>query len=140
MVDEFVLTRRRRESRRLLLLAQGRLVNLAVAEGHPPQVMDLSFAVQALACEWLVRRHAELEPVLHEVPDEIDAAVAAMKLATMGVAVDQLSPAQEAYLASWTGCEPLLRAIGSGLDFRADGPAHGSVVASRCQSQAKRPT
>jgi adenosylhomocysteinase len=103
MVDEFVITDSQGKSRRLLLLAQGRLVNLAVAEGHPPQVMDLSFAVQALACEWLVRRHAELDPVLHDVPEEIDAAVATMKLTTMGVAVDDLSTAQQAYLASWTG-------------------------------------
>lgn len=103
MVDEFVLADERGGPLRLLLLADGRLVNLAVAEGHPPQVMDLSFAVQALACEWLVRHRADLEPVLHEVPEEIDAAVAGMKLTTMGVAIDELSAAQLAYLASWTG-------------------------------------
>ena len=103
MVDEFVITDEQAGARRLLLLAEGRLVNLAAAEGHPPEVMDLSFAVQALACEWLVRPHAELEPLLHDVPEEIDTAVAAMKLATIGVAVDELSAAQQAYLASWTG-------------------------------------
>jgi len=103
MVDEFVITDEQAGARRLLLLAEGRLVNLAAAEGHPPEVMDLSFAVQALACEWLVRHHAELEPLLHDVPEEIDTAVAAMKLATIGVAVDELSAAQQAYLASWTG-------------------------------------
>jgi adenosylhomocysteinase len=102
MVDEFVIVDER-GPRRLLLLADGRLVNLAAAEGHPPEVMDLSFAVQALACEWLVRHHLELEPVLHDVPGEIDTAVAAMKLATIGVATDELSFAQRAYLASWTG-------------------------------------
>ncbi len=72
MVDEFVIVDER-GPRRLLLLADGRLVNLAAAEGHPPEVMDLSFAVQALACEWLVRHHLELEPVLHDVPGAIDA-------------------------------------------------------------------
>jgi adenosylhomocysteinase len=97
MVEEFVVA----TGRRLLLLAEGRLVNLGAADGHPAQVMDISFAVQALACEWLVRHHDGLAAVVHEVPAEIDQQVARLKLATMGLAIDQLSETQRAYLASW---------------------------------------
>lgn len=97
MVEELVVS----DGRRLLLLAEGRLVNLGAADGNPAQVMDISFAVQALACEWLVRQHDGLAAVVHDVPDEIDQQVARLKLGTMGLAIDELSEAQRAYLASW---------------------------------------
>ncbi|MDQ7795046.1 MAG: adenosylhomocysteinase [bacterium] len=87
--------------RRLLVLAGGRLVNLAAAEGHPAQVMDLSFANQALVLEWLAREQPRLEAVVHPVPAAIDARVARLKLASMGLAVDRLTPDQEEYLRSW---------------------------------------
>lgn len=99
MVDEYVMG----DGRRLMLLAEGRLVNLGAAEGNPPEVMDISFAVQALACEWLVREKARLEPLVYEVPSEIDREVARLKLATMGLSIDELSDAQRRYRASWQG-------------------------------------
>ena len=87
------------DGRRLLLVAEGRLVNLAAGEGHPASVMDISFAVQALTVEWLAG--AELAPGVHEVPSSIDDEVARTKLAALGVALDELTPAQERYLSSW---------------------------------------
>jgi len=83
------------------LLADGRLVNLAAAEGHPAAVMDMSFANQALAAEYLVHRGGELGKKVHGVPAEIDRSIAALKLETMGVSIDELTPEQAAYLASW---------------------------------------
>jgi len=94
-VDEHVLA----DGRRLLLLAEGRLVNLSAAEGHPPSVMDVSFAVQALVLEHLVT--ARLPPGVHAVPAHLDAEVARTKLAAMRVVLDELSPAQDTYLSSW---------------------------------------
>ncbi len=93
--DEFVLA----DGRRLVLLAEGRLVNLAVAEGHPAAVMDMSFADQALTCEWLVGQ--DLKPGVYDVPEAIDGEVARLKLASMDVQVDTLTPGQEEYLSSW---------------------------------------
>jgi adenosylhomocysteinase len=87
------------DGRRLLLVAEGRLVNLAAGEGHPPSVMDISFAVQALTVEWLAG--AELAPGVHEVPAAIDDEVARTKLASLGVRLDVLTAAQERYLSSW---------------------------------------
>jgi adenosylhomocysteinase len=95
--DEYVM----KDGRRLLLLAEGRLVNLGAAEGHPAAVMDLSFADQALTAEWLVNEAKNLKPGVHDVPVEIDKEVAALKLKSMGGAVDVLTPAQEQYLNSW---------------------------------------
>jgi adenosylhomocysteinase len=95
--DEYVLP----GGRRLLLLAEGRLVNLVAAEGHPPAVMDLSFATQALAIGWLARRHRELAPGVHDVPADIDTEVARLALASLGVDIDALTPAQREYLESW---------------------------------------
>ena len=95
--DEYVV----KDGRRLLLLAEGRLVNLGAAEGHPAAVMDLSFADQALTAEWLVSEAKNLKPGVHEVPVAIDKEVAALKLKSMGGAVDVLTPAQEQYLNSW---------------------------------------
>ena len=96
-VEEFLLA----DGRRLHLVAEGRLVNLGAAEGHPAAVMDMSFADQALSLEWLSRQD-ELDVRVHEVPAEIDAEVAKVKLATMGIDIDTLTPAQERYLHSWT--------------------------------------
>jgi adenosylhomocysteinase len=96
-VDEFTME----DGRKIYLLADGRLVNLAVAEGHPAQVMDMSFANQALAAEFIVENAASLERKVYDVPEEIDVEIARLKLETMHVAIDQLSPDQEKYLASW---------------------------------------
>ncbi|MEP6697596.1 MAG: adenosylhomocysteinase [Pseudonocardiales bacterium] len=90
------------DGRQLFLLAEGRVVNLAAAEGHPAAVMDMSFADQALAAEWLVGAAADLAPGVHDVPAHIDAEVARLKLASMDVQIDDLTPGQEAYLSSWT--------------------------------------
>ncbi|MDP9239083.1 MAG: adenosylhomocysteinase [Actinomycetota bacterium] len=89
------------DGRQLFLLAEGRVVNLAAAEGHPAAVMDMSFADQALAAEWLVGAAAELPPGVHDVPARIDAEVASLKLASMDVQIDVLNPEQESYLRSW---------------------------------------
>jgi adenosylhomocysteinase len=98
MVEEFVLGPL---GKRIVLLAEGRLVNLAVADGHPPEVMDLSFSVQALACEWLVAHAGELSPGVHDLPGGIDDEIARLKLQAMGVRIDELSAAQRDYLADW---------------------------------------
>jgi adenosylhomocysteinase len=95
-VDQYVL-----EGRRLNLLAAGRVVNLAAAEGHPAQVMDMSFANQALSAEYVVQNASSLEKKVYVVPEEIDNEIARLKLATMGVEIDQLTEEQAKYLASW---------------------------------------
>jgi adenosylhomocysteinase len=95
--EEFTLS----DGRRIVLLAQGRLVNLGAAEGHPAAVMDMSFANQALVVEWLVRHAGRLDIAVHDVPIELDAQVARLKLASMGLHIDELSVAQRAYLASY---------------------------------------
>ena len=95
--DEYVLA----DGRRLLLIAEGRLVNLGAAEGHPASVMDMSFSDQALTAEYLVKNAKNLSAGLHEVPTEIDKQVARLKLASMGGKIDVLTPAQELYLNSW---------------------------------------
>jgi adenosylhomocysteinase len=96
-VEEFVLP----DGKRLYLLADGRLVNLSAAEGHPAQVMDMSFANQALAVEWAVANSAALERKVYPVPEDIDREIARLKLETMGVGIDRLTEEQERYLASW---------------------------------------
>ncbi len=96
-VEEFVLS----DGRRIRLLAEGRLVNLSAAEGHPAQVMDMSFANQALSAVWLMENKGRLERQVYTVPEEIDADVARRKLETMGVRIEQLTPEQEEYLQSW---------------------------------------
>ncbi|WP_432930266.1 adenosylhomocysteinase [Microbispora sp. CA-135349] len=95
--DEYVLD----DGRRLLLLAEGRLVNLTAAEGHPAAVMDMSFSAQALAVAWLVRESARLAPGVYDVPADIDAEVARLKLAAAGISIDTLTDEQEEYLHSW---------------------------------------
>ncbi|MCY3558336.1 MAG: adenosylhomocysteinase [Chloroflexi bacterium] len=89
------------DGRELLVLADGRLVNLSAAEGHPASVMDMSFANQALAVEHLLRADPALEPGVHDVPSEIDQSVARLKLASMGVELDALTDEQRRYLSSW---------------------------------------
>jgi adenosylhomocysteinase len=96
-VEEFAL----RDGRRLYVLGDGRLINLAAAEGHPASVMDMSFANQALAVQHVLQNHASLEKKVYSVPEEIDREVARMKLEAMGVKIDKLSLDQEKYLASW---------------------------------------
>jgi adenosylhomocysteinase len=96
-VEQFVMD----DGRRINLLAEGRLVNLGAAEGHPAAVMDMSFADQALSLEWLTRQQS-LDVRVHDVPAEIDAEVARVKLATMAIEIDTLTQAQVDYLHSWT--------------------------------------
>jgi adenosylhomocysteinase len=96
-VEEYAL----RDGRSLYLLGEGRLVNLAAAEGHPASVMDMSFANQALCMEYMVKNKGKLEIKVHPVPEEIDKEVARLKLQAMGVAVDSLTAEQQKYLASW---------------------------------------
>ena len=96
-VEEFTLE----DGRRINLVAEGRLVNLGAAEGHPAAVMDMSFADQSLSLEWLSRQQ-DLEVRVHDVPAEIDAEVAKVKLTTMDIEIDTLTDAQESYLHSWT--------------------------------------
>ena len=96
-VEEFALG----DGRHVYLLAEGRLVNLAAAEGHPAQVMDMSFANQALSAEFVIGNAASLERKVYVVPREIDDEIARLKLETMGVAIDQLTEEQATYLASW---------------------------------------
>ncbi|MBI4667933.1 MAG: adenosylhomocysteinase [Elusimicrobia bacterium] len=97
MVEEYSL----RNNRRLYVLGQGRLVNLACAEGHPPTVMDMSFANQALSVVYLTRQAGKLPKDVAPVPREIDQRVARLKLKTLGISIDQLSAEQKKYLASW---------------------------------------
>jgi adenosylhomocysteinase len=95
--DEYVMP----DGRRILLLAEGRLANLGAAEGHPAVVMDMSFSDQALTAEWVLKEIKTLTPGVHDVPTHIDKEVARLKLASMGVTVDTLTPAQDHYLNSW---------------------------------------
>ena len=97
LVEQFGLS----GGRRVFLLAEGRLVNLAAAEGHPAAVMDMSFANQSLAAEHVVKHHAELEKRVYEMPRDIDDEVARLKLASMGVEIDKLTDEQRLYLDSW---------------------------------------
>jgi len=97
MVVEYTMS----DGRRLYLLAEGRLINLAAAEGHPAAVMDMSFANQALCAEYLMQGHRQLQANVYPVPKQIDADIARLKLAAMGITIDALTPEQETYLASW---------------------------------------
>ncbi|HTC94200.1 MAG TPA: adenosylhomocysteinase [Terriglobales bacterium] len=97
-VDEYSL----KDGRKIYLLGEGRLINLAAAEGHPASVMDMSFANQALSVEYLVKNHKNLEHKVFPVPEELDKRVAKLKLESMGMKIDRLTPEQEEYLASWS--------------------------------------
>jgi adenosylhomocysteinase len=101
LVEEFLVPGEDGIDRRIQVIAEGRLVNLSAAEGHPAAVMDMSFANQALSVEWLVGAASRLEPRVYGVPEEIDALVAELKLASLGVDIDVLTPEQEEYLSSW---------------------------------------
>ena len=96
MVEEFVV-----KGRRIMVLAEGRLINLAAAEGHPASVMDMSFANQALAAEVLSRDAAKMSKAVHRLPASVDQEIARLKLQSMGIAIDTLTPEQVDYLASW---------------------------------------
>jgi adenosylhomocysteinase len=96
-VDEYGM----KDGRKLYLLGEGRLINLAAAEGHPASVMDMSFANQALSAEYMIKNHAELGHKVYGVPENIDKHIAKLKLESMGVQIDKLTPEQEHYLASW---------------------------------------
>ncbi len=98
LVEEFAM----KDGRKIYILGEGRLINLAAAEGHPASVMDMSFANQALAAEYLMQHHASLEKKVYSVPQELDRRVARLKLESMGVKIDRLTPDQEEYLASWS--------------------------------------
>src|SRR5208282_5871199 len=97
-VDEYTM----KDGRRIYLLGEGRLINLAAAEGHPAVVMDMSFANQALASEYMVKNAKDLKPQVYSVPEPIDRQIAKLKLDSMGVYVDKLTADQEHYLASWS--------------------------------------
>src|SRR5271157_2367710 len=97
-VDEYTLP----DKRKIYVLGEGRLINLVAAEGHPAVVMDMSFANQALCVEYLVKHASQLTPKVYPVPAEIDQSVARLKLDSLGVTIDELTPEQEEYLASWT--------------------------------------
>ena len=97
-VEEYAL----RDGRKINLLGEGRLINLASAEGHPASVMDMSFADQALSLDYLVKNHATLEKNVFKVPEELDKRVAKLKLESMGIKIDKLTPEQEEYLAGWS--------------------------------------
>jgi adenosylhomocysteinase len=96
-IDQYYL----KDGRRINLLGEGRLINLAAAEGHPASVMDMSFANQALSLEWLLKNADELEKRVYTIPEELDREIARLKLEAMGVDIDVLTDEQVAYLASW---------------------------------------
>ena len=92
---------RLKDGRTLNVLGEGRLVNLAAGNGHPAEIMDMSFAVQALSLEWLAKHRQELEKKVYIVPDEIDDQIGRVKLAAMGLSIDTLTQDQKDYLAGW---------------------------------------
>jgi adenosylhomocysteinase len=96
-VEEYTL----KNGRRINVLGEGRLVNLAAAEGHPAMVMDMSFANQALAAEYLAGHYEKYEDRVYTVPEKIDNEIARLKLKSMGIKIDRLTPEQKKYLASW---------------------------------------
>lgn len=101
-VRPFVEEYRLQSGKSVLVLGEGRLINLAAAEGHPASVMDMSFANQALACEYLVKNRGRLAPGLHPIPLEVDEAIARLKLKAMGIQIDSLTPEQIEYGNTWT--------------------------------------
>jgi adenosylhomocysteinase len=101
MVEEYLMN----DGRRIYLLAEGRLVNLGAAEGHPASVMDMSFANQALSADYIIKLKKEgkrLENKVYVVPEDIDKNIAKLKLDSMGIKIDKLTKEQEEYLSSWT--------------------------------------
>jgi adenosylhomocysteinase len=98
----FVQSYKMKDGREIRILAEGRLINLAAAEGHPAAVMDMSFANQALAAAYLAKNHRSLEKKVYPVPEAIDEEVALLKLAALGIKIDTLTPEQEKYMVSWS--------------------------------------
>ena len=98
LVEEFKMS----DGRKVYLLGEGRLINLSAAEGHPSAVMDMSFANQALSVEYLVKNEGQLPPQVHSVPRETDAQVGSLKLQSLGIDIDTLTPEQQKYQESWT--------------------------------------
>ena len=98
LVEEYSL----KDGRKLYLLGEGRLINLAAAEGHPASVMDMSFANQALSAEYVVKNHEQMENRVYDVPEDLDASIAKLKLRAIGIAIDELTEEQQTYLNSWT--------------------------------------
>ncbi|UCE25240.1 MAG: adenosylhomocysteinase [Candidatus Zixiibacteriota bacterium] len=96
LVEEFVIGKKR-----IYILGEGRLINLAAAEGHPAMVMDMSFANQALASEYVVKHHKSFERKVYSLPEKVDQQIASLKLKSMGIAIDRLTPEQKKYLSSW---------------------------------------
>src|SRR5262249_20474604 len=96
-VDEHRL----KNGRRIYTIGEGRLVNLAAAEGHPPSVMDMSFATQALATEYCIKNTGKLKPAVHAVPKEVEEYVAREKLSSMGINIDELTVSQKKYMSGW---------------------------------------
>jgi len=96
-IDEYTLN----NGRHLYLLGEGRLINLAAAEGHPASAMDMSFGNQALCLEYMVKNRGRLKPKIYPVPEEIDKQIARLKLNSMGINIDSLTPEQKEYLTSW---------------------------------------
>jgi adenosylhomocysteinase len=97
-VEEYAV---KETGRRIIVLGEGRLINLAAAEGHPASVMDMSFANQALSVEYLVKNRGELKPGVHLLPQEVDTEIASLKLRALGISIDALTPEQLEYLSSW---------------------------------------
>jgi adenosylhomocysteinase len=97
-VEEYML---KRTGHRIIVLGEGRLINLAAAEGHPASVMDMSFANQALSVEYLIRKRGELKPGVHLLPQEVDTEIASLKLQALGLSIDTLTAEQLEYLSSW---------------------------------------
>lgn len=95
-IDGYVMA----DGRVLNLMAEGRLVNITAGNGHPAEIMDMSFAIQALSAEYLVKHGRELAPGLYDVPEDIDREVSMIKLRAMGLGLDELTPEQEAYLSA----------------------------------------
>jgi len=95
-VDEYII-----DGKKIYLLAEGRLINLSAAEGHPASVMDMSFSTQVLAAEWVVKNKANLQPQVYDIPKEIEDYVSTVKLKSMGIAIDELTAEQQKYLQSW---------------------------------------
>jgi len=100
-IRDNVMEYKLKDGRKIYLLAEGRLVNLAAAEGHPPDVMDMSFSNQALVVKWLIENKGKLENKVYRVPEEIDREVARRKLKTMDIEIDELTEEQIEYLRSW---------------------------------------
>ncbi|MBU1120554.1 adenosylhomocysteinase, partial [Candidatus Micrarchaeota archaeon] len=96
-VEEYIL----KDGKRIFLLGEGRLINLVAAEGHPPTVMDMSFANQSLCAEYVAKNKGKLEKKVYPVPEEIDEKISALKLKTMEIKIDELTEKQKKYLASW---------------------------------------